>query len=77
MKKKSLLLSLGYIVLLSAYLLAIETGEIQGKVSDENGVGLPGVEIIARSPGLQGTRTVLSTKARFRSMASRTLSHLI
>jgi hypothetical protein len=63
MKKKILLLFLGYIVLLSAYLPAIETGEIQGKVSDENGVGLPGVEIIARSPGLQGTRTVLSTKS--------------
>ena len=41
---------------------AKETGEIQGKVQDENGTGLPGVEIKAASPSLQGTRIVLSSK---------------
>ena len=42
--------------------LAIETGEIKGRVADENGAGLPGVEITAAGPSLQGSRTVLSTK---------------
>jgi len=42
--------------------LAIETGEIKGKVIDQTGVGLPGVEITAASPSLQGTRTILSSK---------------
>ena len=42
-------------------LLAIETGEIRGKVVDSQGTALPGVEITARSPSLQGSRTVIST----------------
>ena len=63
MTKKTLILFSVLIVLLAAYLLAIETGEIQGKVLDESGVGLPGVEIIARSPNLQGQRSVLSSKS--------------
>lgn len=42
--------------------MAIETGKIQGKVVDENGEGLPGVKITARSPSLQGTRSTLSLK---------------
>lgn len=41
---------------------AIETGEIQGKVKDESGESLPGVEITAKSPSLQGLRTILSSK---------------
>ncbi|MCX6563771.1 MAG: TonB-dependent receptor, partial [Candidatus Aminicenantes bacterium] len=41
---------------------AIETGEIKGRVKDENGTGLPGVQITAASPSLQGTRTVRSSK---------------
>lgn len=40
---------------------AIETGEIKGRVLDESGEGLPGVEIMAKSPNLQGTRRVIST----------------
>jgi len=41
-------------------LLAIETGEIRGKVTDNEGVPLPGVTITARSPTLQGTRTAIT-----------------
>jgi hypothetical protein len=41
---------------------ASETGEIQGKVQDEGGEGLPGVEITAKSPNLQGLRSDLSSK---------------
>ncbi|UCE41070.1 MAG: TonB-dependent receptor [Candidatus Aminicenantes bacterium] len=40
---------------------AIETGEIKGRVLDESSEGLLGVVITARSPNLQGTRTVIST----------------
>jgi len=40
---------------------AIETGEIKGRVLDEDGEGLPGVEITAKSPNLQGIRRVIST----------------
>jgi len=42
--------------------LAIETGEIKGRVTDENGEALPGVDITAAGPSLQGTRAVLSSK---------------
>lgn len=40
---------------------AIETGEIKGRVLDENGEGLPGVAIEAKSSNLQGIRRVIST----------------
>jgi hypothetical protein len=40
--------------------LASETGEIQGRVLDDEGNGLPGVTITAVSPSLQGSRTVVS-----------------
>ena len=40
---------------------AIETGEIKGRIIDESGESLPGVEITAKSPNLQGTRRVIST----------------
>ncbi len=46
--------------LVSGNLLAQETGEIRGKVMDEEGTSLPGVSIIATSPSLQGKRTALS-----------------
>ncbi len=39
---------------------ASQTGEIQGRVLDDEGNGLPGVTITAVSPSLQGIRTVLS-----------------
>lgn len=44
------------------YLLAIETGEIHGKLIDERGFKLPGVKITAKGPSLQGLRTVFSSK---------------
>ena len=51
------------VLLLSAGLAAamIETGEIKGKVRDEGGAGLPGVEITVSGPALQGQRAVAST----------------
>lgn len=47
--------------LFGGFSYATETGEIKGRVIDENGEGLPGVEITARSPNLQGTRAVVSS----------------
>ena len=52
----------GLLFLLPSTLFAVETGKIQGKVVDENGTGLPGVEISAESINLQGKRTTLSSK---------------
>jgi hypothetical protein len=54
-------------VLMAAAALALpaaasETGEIRGKVVDDGGLALPGVEIRAAGPALQGIRTVFSTK---------------
>ncbi len=63
-KKKGLfcLISMALLLIVSRFLLAIETGEIRGRILDEGGVGLPGVEVRATSPSLQGWRTVLSSK---------------
>jgi hypothetical protein len=51
------------VLIVSAGLAAamIETGQIKGRVRDESGAGLPGVEITASGPALQGVRTVSST----------------
>ncbi|MBN1225159.1 MAG: TonB-dependent receptor, partial [Candidatus Aminicenantes bacterium] len=46
--------------LLCGALLAQETGEIIGRVTDEEGVPLPGVAVTASSPSLQGQRTAVS-----------------
>jgi hypothetical protein len=61
-KKRSVVFFCGLFLLLTSDSLAIETGEIKGKVLDENGAGLPGVEIRVVSPSLQGTRIILSSK---------------
>ncbi|MHB8054886.1 MAG: TonB-dependent receptor [Candidatus Aminicenantales bacterium] len=53
------LIAAAALVLLAA---AAETGDIRGKVTDENGLALPGVEIRATGPALQGARTVFSAK---------------
>ncbi|MBM3285031.1 MAG: hypothetical protein FJY81_04100, partial [Candidatus Aminicenantes bacterium] len=53
---------MAWLLMASGFLLAIETGEIRGRVVDEHGAGLPGVEVRAASPALQGTRTALSSK---------------
>src|SRR4030065_1180781 len=50
--------ALSLVVLGAVY--AEQTGEIRGRVTDEQGEALPGVAITARSPKLQGTRTALS-----------------
>jgi hypothetical protein len=59
---KAALLCVGLGIVALSYLFASETGEIKGRVVDENGAELPGVEVAASSPSLQGTRTVLSSK---------------
>jgi Carboxypeptidase regulatory-like domain/TonB-dependent Receptor Plug Domain len=41
---------------------AQQTGEIRGKVTDDNSEVLPGVTITAKSPSLQGLRTALSDR---------------
>jgi hypothetical protein len=61
-KKKIILLFLTLVVLFWTHVWGVETGEIKGKVAEENGEGLPGVEITAQSPRLQGKRIVLSSK---------------
>lgn len=55
-----MLLLFSALILLAGTLLAQETGEISGKVVDEEGVGIPGVSVMAISPSLQGNRTVLT-----------------
>lgn len=60
---------IGRIVFVNALLLfamaalaAQQTGEIRGRVADEQGEALPGVSITAKSPRLQGLRTAISDK---------------
>ena len=65
MKKFSLKIVMGTIgigLCVWGLAFAIETGEIKGKVADESGAGLPGVEITVAGPSLQGARTILSSK---------------
>ena len=57
-----ILAGVGICVIALGLAFAIETGEIKGKVKDENGTGLPGVQITAAGPSLQGLRTVQSSK---------------
>lgn len=59
---KIILLGVSLIFMACLSLLAKETGEIQGKVVDETGEALPGVEISLQSPHLQGTRNFISSK---------------
>jgi hypothetical protein len=54
------LILLGFLFV--ALLSAEQTGEIRGKVADEQSEALPGVSITAKSPKLQGTRVTLSEK---------------
>ncbi|MBN1940449.1 MAG: carboxypeptidase regulatory-like domain-containing protein, partial [Candidatus Aminicenantes bacterium] len=59
---KTAILALTGLLLLALGAFADETGEIKGKVMDDTGQGLPGVEITASSPSLQGERSVLSSR---------------
>ncbi len=51
------------IALSGSALLAQTTGGISGRVSDTNGGPLPGVQVEAKSPALQGVRTVTSDES--------------
>ncbi len=53
-------LLLGLPLLSSSLLLAQTTGDISGRVSDEQGGALPGVTVEARSPAFQGARAAIS-----------------
>jgi hypothetical protein len=53
-------LALSMCLLLTGTLFSQETGEISGKVIDEEGTVLPGVSIMASSPSLQGRRSTNS-----------------
>ncbi len=44
------------------FLLAVETGEIRGRILDENGSGFPSVEVLVAGPNLQGQRVTISAK---------------
>jgi hypothetical protein len=48
--------------LAAAFLFAIETGEIRGRILDDDGAGLPGVEVTATGPNLQGKRVTLTSE---------------
>ena len=49
-------------IFLAFPLSATETGEIKGQVLDDQGIGLPGVEITAEGPSLQGRRAIVSSE---------------
>jgi outer membrane receptor protein involved in Fe transport len=60
--KKAWLVLLVLPLLMAGHVWAqgIPTGTLNGNVSDEAGVGLPGVTITASSPALQGSRTAVT-----------------
>jgi hypothetical protein len=58
MRYWGILLALSGFVCISAF--GQQTGEIRGKLTDEQGQALPGVSITVSSPKLQGVRTSLS-----------------
>jgi len=60
--QKTILLLLALVLFFWTQAWSVETGEIKGKVTEEKGESLPGVEITAQSPRLQGKRTILSSK---------------
>jgi len=61
MKRYSLFLALIVCVAFAGSLFAQQdTGEIKGKVVDNEGAPIPGVSITASSPSLQGTRSAIS-----------------
>ena len=54
--KALLILVLSMSLVSTAQAQAVQTGHLQGKVVDEEGVPLPGVSITASSPILMGIR---------------------
>lgn len=59
-KQAALIAFLLFFFLGGGVLVAQETGEIKGKVTDDEGIELPGVVITATSPSLQGKRAGLT-----------------
>ncbi|MCC6132789.1 MAG: TonB-dependent receptor [Acidobacteria bacterium] len=55
-----LLLVLPLLVATQVFAQGIGTGTITGRVADQEGQGLPGVTITAKSPALQGSRSAVS-----------------
>ncbi|MDH7512961.1 MAG: carboxypeptidase regulatory-like domain-containing protein [Clostridiales bacterium] len=60
--EKKVFAAMTFVIAVSSLLQAIETGEIRGRIFDDKGASLPGVEVRAASAALQGTRTVFSSK---------------
>jgi hypothetical protein len=58
---RSLVIFLAFLFFSAAVGGAQETGEIIGRVADDEGVALPGVTVSATGPSLQGRRTALSS----------------
>lgn len=64
-KSRFLTLCLALLVL-SSFGMAIEQyGVLSGKVVDESGVGLPGVQVEVKGPAMMGTRTTISNTSGF------------
>ena len=61
-KVRRVVISCIFSLLIVMALDAQQTGEIRGRISEENGDVLPGVSITATSPSLQGTRAALSDR---------------
>ena len=59
---KFIALCLGIGLLFSGTALAVETGEIKGRVYENNNLGIAGVKISAKSPNLQGIRSIVSSE---------------
>ncbi|MGH9369297.1 MAG: TonB-dependent receptor, partial [Thermoanaerobaculia bacterium] len=60
MHKRFLAVALALLFLPFGFSLAQTTGDLVGRVTDEQGGALPGVAVEARSAALQGTRTVVT-----------------
>ena len=60
MKRRTYALLFCALVSAALPLLAIETGEVRGRVVDEQGAAIPAVEVHITGPSLQGSRTVLT-----------------
>ena len=58
--RRILLAATLFLVLAVPCVLAQTTGEIVGRVADEQGGGLPGVTVEARGPALQGSRSAVT-----------------
>jgi hypothetical protein len=60
--KKFIFPFLGIFLFFSVTVLAVETGKINGRVIENNNLGIEGVKILAKSSNLQGIRSTVSSK---------------